>query len=171
MTKRKGTHAHYELMFEDFLRKNNLLYIAINEVKRPIFKGEKVKNFDFIVVTRKGKFLLIDIKGKQFPCGSKNNFWENWITEDDAKFLKMWSNKFGRKATGIIVYAYNLLNKSNQKQFKDTFVYKKNVYGLVAVDVKTYIKNSKPRSSAFKAIYISRGKFPKLIKSISHFLK
>ncbi|MEM2934634.1 MAG: HYExAFE family protein [Methanocellales archaeon] len=174
MTKRKGSHSHYELMFESFLREQQFLYIAINEAKRPIFKGEKVKNFDFIVVSKYGKLILMDIKGKQFPYESKlgKNYWENWVGLDDVKFLKMWAEIFN--TTGIIVFPYLIKYKEDEKSFKDIFKFKGNSYGIVAIEVNEYHKNSKPRSKAikgtFNAISISRELFSKLAKPISFFL-
>lgn len=77
MTKRKGDNQHYERCFEFLLRKYELLYIAIDETKKPIYDGVGIKNFDFIVSSFNGKF-LIDIKGKKFPYESltRQNFWE-----------------------------------------------------------------------------------------------
>lgn len=177
MTKRKGSYSHYELMFEDFLRKNNFLYIAINEARRPIFNEEKVKNFDFIVISKSKKLVLIDIKGKQFPYESKlgKNYWENWIGIDDGKFLKMWSKIFGDKAIGIIVFTYKIKYKEDGKHFKDIYTFKKDKYGLVAIEINEYLKNSKPRSKSgegtFNAISISRKNLPKRVRPISYFLK
>jgi len=174
MAKRKGTYSHYELMFENFLREQQFLYIAINEAKRPIFKGEKVKNFDFIVVSKSGKLVLMDIKGKQFPYKSKlgKNYWENWVGLDDVKFLKMWSEIFN--ATGIIVFPYWIKYKEDEKLFKDIFKFKGNSYGIVAIEIDEYRKNAKPRSKSgegtFNAISVSRELFSKLVKPISYFL-
>lgn len=177
MTKRKGSHSHYELMFENFLRKNNFLYIAINEAKRPVFNGERIKNFDFIVVSKNGKLVLIDIKGKQFPYESKygKNYWENWIEIDDGKFLKMWSKIFGNNAIGILVFAYLIKYKEDEKYFKDIFTFKRNKYGLIAIEINEYLKHSKPRSKSgkgtFNTISVSREKLAKLVKPISYFLE
>lgn len=44
MTKR---NIHYEAAFEDYLRKKEIPYIAINEAKRSIVEGKPIKNFDF----------------------------------------------------------------------------------------------------------------------------
>lgn len=106
MVKRKGSYSHYELVFERFLRKNNFLYIAINEAKRPVFNGERVKNFDFIVISKIGKIVLVDVKGKQFPykSGWRENYWENWISLDDGKFLKMWTKIFGENSLGVLAF-------------------------------------------------------------------
>lgn len=174
MTKRKGSYSHYELMFENFLREQQLLYIAINEAKRPIFKGERIKNFDFIVVSKHGKVILIDIKGKQFPYESKlgKNYWENWVGLDDVKFLKMWAEIFN--TIGIIVFPYLIKYKEDEKYFKNIFKFKGTSYGIVAIEVGEYHKNSKPRSKSgegtFNAISVSRELFSKLIKPISFFL-
>jgi len=57
-------NIRYEAAFEDHLRKNQIPYVAINEAKRPIVARKKMKNFDFIVCSRKKKNLLVEIKGK-----------------------------------------------------------------------------------------------------------
>lgn len=54
MTKRIGRSQHYERMFESMLRENGVLYIAIDETKKPIYDGKSVKNFDFIVSSFNG---------------------------------------------------------------------------------------------------------------------
>lgn len=174
MTKRKGLYSHYELMFENFLREQQFLYIAINEGKRPIFKDERVKNFDFIAVSKSRKLILMDIKGKQFPYESKlgKNYWENWVGLDDVKFLRMWAEIFN--TIGIIVFPYLIKYKGDERLFRDIFKFKGNSYGIVAIEVDDYHKNSKPRSRSgegtFNAISVSRELFSKLVKPISFFL-
>jgi hypothetical protein len=177
MAKRKGTNAHYEQMFENFLRKNNLLYIVINEAKRPIYAGKKVKNFDFIVKSARGHILLIDIKGKQFPYENKSggkNYWENWVSSDDTFFLQMWEQIFGQEAIGLLVFVYHIKHSEDKKHFDDTFEFKKKTYGLVAITAKDYSLNSKMRSNAgertFNAISVSRERFRNLVKPFSYYL-
>ncbi|MEW5955081.1 MAG: HYExAFE family protein [Candidatus Micrarchaeota archaeon] len=171
MTKRKGKYSNYELAFEAFLRQHQLLYLAINEARRPIFRGRKVKNFDFIVVSKNKKLLLIDIKGKQFPYESKigKNYWENWITKDDGVYLAQWSKVF--HATALLVYVYKIKYAADEALFDDLFRFKGKKYGLAAIEIGDYLKNAKPRSGKFKAISVSREKMPLLTKPISSFLK
>ena len=39
MTKRTGATQHYENLIEKILRDNEILYIAVDETKRPLFDG------------------------------------------------------------------------------------------------------------------------------------
>ena len=87
MTKRKGLSQHYENFIENIFRDGQILYIGIDETKRPLYANKTIKNFDFIVSSFKGKY-LIDVKGKQFPYG-ESGFWENWISKDDIERLMM----------------------------------------------------------------------------------
>lgn len=169
MAKRKGAHSHYEKMFETVLRNSQILYIAINEAKRPIFQNNKIKNFDFIIFSKNGIF-LIDIKGKQFPYEHKKskNYWENWITKDDISGLQTWSKKMNFK--GIILFPYFIKYNKDTKYFKDIIIYKRRKYGLVAIDAFDYLKNCKIRSKEFNAIYISRKRFKTLVKPLSYFI-
>ncbi len=174
--KRRGTYSHYELAFENFLRDKGLLYIAVNEAKRPIYKGQRVKNFDFIIYTGRS-MILADIKGKQFPYESKlgRNYWENWIGLDDGKYLALWKRIFGGQTKGLIIFVYLIKYKQDLNSFKDVYKFKGKYYGLAAIEIDKYLDNSKPRSKhgkgTFNAISISREKMPLLTKPLSHFLK
>jgi len=169
MVKRRGLRAHYESAFEDILRKCQIPYIAINENKRPIIKKEAIKNFDFIVYSKKGKY-LIDIKGKFFPYEYSYggpNYWENWITSDDIKGLKFWQKIFGKGFKSFIIYPFLIKYKKDKKQFGYIYTFKDNLYGIVAISMELYLKNSKSRSKKWKAIYVSRDKFRKLAVSLN----
>lgn len=165
MAKRRGGSAHYERLFETILRDAEILYIAIDESKRPIYAGKSVKNFDFIVSSFNGKF-LIDIKGKTFPYG-RRGFWENWITSDDISGLKLWSSHFNAFIP-LIVFIYRIVDREYQDRFED--LYEDGKYGIVAVDLATYYRNAKTRSKKWDAISISRDAFQRLAKPISSYI-
>ena len=167
MTKRIGRSQHYERMFEAMLRDNGVLYIAIDETKKPIYEGKAVKNFDFIVSSFNGKF-LVDIKGKQFPYG-KNGFWENWIKTDDISGLKLWAAHFNAFIP-LLVYPYLVMDKSFENQFLDKYHFGGNMYGVVAIELSTYYVNAKPRSPKWEAISISRNSFKNLVKPVSYYI-
>jgi len=168
MAKRTGLHQHYENMFETQLRTRGILYLAIDERKRPVYDGTSVKNFDFIVSSFNGKF-LIDIKGKQFSYGIHRSGWENWIRPDDISGLKLWANHFNA-FTPVLVYTYLLSDASFTSQFTDIYKYAGSLYGIVGIELATYFVNAKPRSRSWDAIYVSRRRFPQLVKPISYFI-
>jgi hypothetical protein len=161
MTKRRGSTQHYENFIENIFRDNEILYIAIDETKRSLYKDRPIKNFDFIVSSFKGKY-LIDVKGKHFPYG-KSGFWENCIRIDDIEGLMMWSTHFFG-FNPLLVYPYLLKENIYKKEFNDVFNYIGNTYGVVAIELSTYYSNAKSRSKKWDALSISRRKFSKLGK-------
>ena len=167
MVKRKGVNQHYENMFEKWLRENGILYIAIDETKKPQYDGASVKNFDFIVSSFNGKF-LIDIKGKQFSYGQSGS-WENWIRTTDISGLKLWASHFNA-FTPLLVYPYLLSDPSHQELFSDVYTFRNGTYGVVAIDLATFYIHAKPRYQSWDAISVSRRIFRDLAKPVSHFI-
>ena len=167
MAKRYGLSKSYEQLFEGILRDAEVLYLAIDEAKRPIYAKEKIKNFDFIVSSFNGKF-LIDIKGKKFDYGYGES-WENWIKDDDISGLKVWASHFNA-FTPLLVFVYHLRGHAAADKFQDIYRFKNRRYGIVAIDLSTYYTNAKTRSKKWGAIYVSREKFQHLAKPISFYL-
>ena len=57
--------VHYEAAFEAFLRGKGIPYVAVDEAKKALFADAKLKSFDFVVYSKTGPNLLIDVKGRQ----------------------------------------------------------------------------------------------------------
>ena len=64
MTRR---HIHYEAAFEDYLRSRGVPYVPVDEAKRAIFAGDKLKSFDFLVYPGGQRHWIVDVKGR--PAG------------------------------------------------------------------------------------------------------
>jgi hypothetical protein len=167
MAKRHGLSKSYEQLFERILRDAEVLYLAIDETKRPIYAEVPIKNFDFIVSSFNGKF-LIDIKGKKFDYGFGET-WENWIKEDDISGLKVWASHFNAFIP-LLVFVYELKGESARNKFQDVYTFKNRRYGIVGIDLPTYYTNAKTRYKKWGAIYVSREKFSHLVKPISFYL-
>lgn len=167
MTKRKGSHAHYEVMFEDFLRENKILYIAVDEKRRPLTDEGPIKNFDFIVSSFNGKY-LVDVKGKDFSSRP----WDNWVHDSDLTGLKVWGNHFNAFVP-LLVIPYLITNPKDVdilKNRSDIRKFKRQTYGIVAVSLADYYSHAKTRSKKFTAIYVGKEDFLKICKPLSHFI-
>lgn len=166
MAKRKGNHSHYEVMFEYFLRKNQVLYIAVDEKRKPIVDEKPIKNFDFIVSSFNGKY-LVDIKGKIFAP----NVWDNWVTEDDLSGLKVWGNHFNAFVPLLVIpYLVKEDHIHHLKDYADIRKHENKTYGIVAVTLAEFYTHARPRSKTWKAIYVDKYTFMKICKPLSHFI-
>lgn len=94
MGPRSKPSLHYEAAFEDYLRKNGLPYIAVDEAKKALFAGAKLKSFDFVVYRPTGQNLLVDVKGRLCPL-RKSTTLQNWTTREDIDDLRQWQEIFG----------------------------------------------------------------------------
>src|SRR3954462_15457758 len=70
-TRMADRNVHYEAAFEAYLRQRAIPYVAVDEAKRALFANAKLKGFDFVVYSKNGPNLLIDIKGRQ--CNNARN--------------------------------------------------------------------------------------------------
>lgn len=147
------------------------MYIAIDESKKPLVENQSVKNFDFIVSSFNGKY-LVDIKGKSFSSKSKNNMWDNWISIDDLSGLRIWGNHFNAFIP-LLVIPYNLQNDTDKEYLlgkADFIEHKGKQYAFTAITLADYYTNAKPRAKKWKAIYVHRDKFEELSKPLSNFI-
>jgi len=168
MKRKIGKNATpYESAFEEFLRKQQVLYIATDETKRPIFKGTTIKNFDFIVVSFKGKY-MVDVKGRRFA----NKSWANWIHFADIEGMKNWSMLLS-DLSPLFVYIY-LLDQTSSEKFQDKLVYKGKEYGFVGITFEDFYQNmkrvGKEKKKGIGGVGISGKKFREIIKPITYFI-
>lgn len=172
MTKRSGTHVHYELSFEDLIRKNGVLYIAIDENREPIVDNKSIKNFDFIVSSFNGKY-LIDIKGKKFSDRKGGLYlWDNWVKNRDLTGLRVWGNHFNAFVP-LLVFPYYVEERHNFPELddiSDRHEFHGQIYQIVAVTLADYYVNAVSRSKKWEAIYVPRNKFKRIAKPLSHFI-
>lgn len=170
MAKRKGRLAEYERSFEHLLREHEVLYLAIDESKRPKFRGSSVKNFDFVVISFNGRF-LIDVKGKRLRYGGRsgNARLENWVRRDDVLGLMEWSSHFSG-FTPLLLFVYRIDQASDRELFTDLFKFNGAEFGLAAVDLSTYYTSAVERSAGFDAVNVHQEQFRKIARPLSYFI-
>jgi len=166
MTRR---HIHYEAAFEDFLRSRGLPYVPVDETRKTLFAGAKIKSFDFLVYRHEGPHLLVDIKGRKFPYDSRGakRYWENWVTREDLEDLSQWQDVFGDGFEAVLVFAYWLTGPGGATDPTETIhPYRGEYYAFLSVRVSDYVAAARRRSPKWDTVMVPTRTFRKLARSL-----
>ena len=162
----------YEAAFEDYLRSGGIPYVAVDEAKKALFAGVRLKSFDFVVYSSGGPNLLVDVKGRRFPYQGRRGrrYWENWVTRDDLESLRQWEEVFGTGFTGLVVFCYHLGTPLEARKFEVVHLFRGDYFGIVAVFRATYSEACRPRSSRWGTVYVPAAAFRQVAQPVTAFL-
>src|SRR5437867_8980898 len=133
---------HYEAAFEEYLRRRQVPYVAVDESKRSLMAEASIKSLDFIVSSAAGCSWLVDVKGRRFPSGEQKQYWKNWSTRDDLKSLAHWERLFGEQAGALFVFAYNVVGDRAPLAAEMLLEFRGGLYGFVAVRLADYARHA-----------------------------
>jgi hypothetical protein len=186
-------HVHYEAAFEDFLRSCGLPYIAVNEHRKAIFAGGRVKSFDFVVYHQKGTTWLVDVKGRQFPYETtvrrraiprevrrpiadraldtrhgvrQRRYWENWVTREDLDGLACWEDAFGAGFVGMFVFAYQLRGSAARLAEAPVHPFRDGRYAFLAIAAGAYRDHCRLRSPKWETLSMPARVFRRLARPL-----
>jgi hypothetical protein len=147
-------HIHYEAAFEDYLRSRGLPYVAVDQQRKAIFAGARIKSFDFLVYPPAGKAWLVDVKGRKFPYvgPSGKRYWENWVTLDDLEGLAQWQQAFGEEFEARLVFAYWLTTCGSRLPTAQVHSYQGQHYGFFSISLDDFAQHCRPRSSKWRTV-------------------
>ena len=100
-------HAHYEQAFADYLRSVGRPFVVVDDAKKAVFSGARIKSFDFLMYSSGQTHWLVDVKGRKLTVarpGQKGHL-ENWTTREDVTGLVQWARVFGQGFAGLFVFA------------------------------------------------------------------
>lgn len=164
---------HYEAAFEGFLQWHKLCYIAIDETRRSSLGGEPVKSLDFIVHGDCGSRLLVDVKGRRFPGGSKekpNLSWQCWTKQIDVSDMLRWQDQFGEDFLSLFVFIYLLDADTGLPMVPgDLWTWRGNRYYFRSVLVADYQLAMKQRSPKWETVDLPTAVFRQLAKPFYYF--
>lgn len=162
-------HIHYEAAFEDYLRSRGVPYVPVDEKRRVIFAGDKVKSFDFIVYPPKGVNWIVDVKGRQFPYVDENGgkrYWENWITLDDLESLAEWEVVFGNDFEAQLVFAYLLGGPPDRWPSCRPHVFRGDYYAFLTVRLADYREHCRGRSDSWQTVSVPRAMYRRICRPV-----
>jgi hypothetical protein len=164
----------YEVAFEAFLKARKISYVAVDEARRTQFGDTSFKSLDFIIVGPDDARLVVDVKGRRFPGGTKQKpikTWQNWAETEDVRGLVHWSAHLGTGFRGLLVFVYHIQQGfALPKETPDQYIHKDETYLMRAVDILEYRQYMKPRSSKWETVFIPVKDFRKIVKPFSDFL-
>lgn len=162
MTRR---HIHYEAAFEDYLRSRGIPYVAVDEQRRAIFAGARVKSFDFLIYHCDQTKWLVDVKGRKFPYESadgQKRYWENWVTREDVEGLDAWQGTFGEGFLGVFVFAYLLSGPENRWPDGCLHNFANEFYSFVPIRLDDYRDYCNQRSPSWGTVTLPAAQFREL---------
>lgn len=165
MTRR---HIHYEAAFEDYLRSRGVPYIPVDESRKAIFAGNRVKSFDFLVYRPGGEKWLVDVKGRKFPYDTdgQKRYWENWVTREDISGLEHWQRAFGAGFAAVFVFAYHLQTPIDRPPTGELHLFRDESYAFMCVSLADYRAACRPRSSSWDTVSMPTARFRELARPI-----
>jgi hypothetical protein len=162
-------HIHYEAAFEDYVRSQGWAYLPIDEQKRAIFSGARVKSFDFLVYPPGQRAWLVDVKGRKFPYEVNGNrrYWENWVTLDDLNGLDRWRGVFGDDFDPVLVFVYWLTEGDGLEPSDTVHQFRGQSYAFLWVSAEDYARSARRRSEKWETVSVPTKTFRSLARPVT----
>jgi hypothetical protein len=159
---------HYEAALEAFLRSRGIPYVAVDEAKKALFSNAKLKSFDFVVYSKTGPNLLIDVKGRQLRDRTGRGAFQTWATQQDVEDLMQWEQVFGDGFKAVLTFVYwidpPLTPEPGMFQHHDRW------YWLLAVDLAEYRSHMRRRSVRWETVALPAAEFRSLARPLENWL-
>jgi hypothetical protein len=159
---------HYEAAFEAFLRDRGIPCVAVDEAKKALFANAKLKSFDFVVYSKNGPNLLVDVKGRQLKNRSKRTGFETWATEQDVNDLMQWQDVFGEGYKAVLTFIYWIDTPLHPEP--GMYEHRGRWYWLMGVDLIEYRTHMRRRSVKWETVSLPAEDFRALAKPIDSWL-
>lgn len=131
--------------------------------------GLALKSFDFVLYSERVN-LLVDVKGRKVagrqlvsggPRGGSARL-ECWVTEDDCRSLRVWSQLFGTGFRSAFVFVYWCDEQPPDGLFQEVVEYQGRWYAIRAILLEEYVAAMRQRSAAWKTVDLARRDFERL---------
>ncbi len=159
---------HYEAAFEAYLRDRGVPYVAVDEAKKAIFSDARLKSFDFVVYSKNGPNLLIDVKGRQLRNRSARKGFETWATQQDVLDLLQWEQVFGEGFQAVLSCVYwidpPLSPEPGMYTFRDRW------YLIMGVKLIEYRDHMRRRSIKWETVSLPANDFRQLARPLENWL-
>src|SRR5213078_4720888 len=130
----------------------------------------KLKSFDFVVYSKQGPNLLVDIKGRQLRDGAAvRRSFQTWTTERDIEDLMQWEQVFGDGFKAILSFIY-WIDAPPLTPEPGMFEHRERWYLLLGVDLSEYRNHMRRRSVKWETVALPAEDFRQLARPIESWL-
>ncbi|HEY7089368.1 MAG TPA: HYExAFE family protein [Tepidisphaeraceae bacterium] len=161
-------NIHYEAAFEEFLRSKGIPYVAVDEAKKALFANAKLKSFDFVVYSKNGPNLLIDVKGRMRRPGSSRRSFESWTSQRDVEDLLQWEQVFGEGFRALFAFIYWI--EAPLTPEPGMFEHRDRWYLLMGIELSEYRNHMRRRSPKWETVCLGAEDFRQLARPIESWL-
>jgi hypothetical protein len=161
-------NVHYEAAFEGYLRDKGIPYVAVDEAKKALFANAKLKSFDFVVYSKTGPNLLVDVKGRQLRNRSSRRGFETWAEEQDVVDLMQWEQVFGEGFKAMLTFVY-WIDAPLQPE-AGMFEYRQRWYLLMGINLAEYRDHMRRRSPKWATVALRAEDFRSLARPLDSWL-
>ena len=160
--------VHYEAAFEAFLRDRGIPYVAVDEAKKALFANARLKSFDFVVYSKKGPNLLIDVKGRSCRNRTVRAGFETWATEQGVNDLMQWEQVFGEGFKAVLMFIYWIEPPLNAGE--GMFQHRDRWYMVMGIDLAEYRSRMRRRSAKWETVCLPAQEFRTLARPLENWV-
>ncbi len=160
--------VHYEAAFEAFLRRRGIPYVAVDEAKKALFADAKLKSFDFVVYSKNGPNLLVDVKGRKLRDPQGRSGFETWSPEQDVNDLMEWEQVFGPGFMAMLSFVYEIAPPLTPEP--GMFEHRSRWYWILGVELAEYRNHMRRRSVKWETVSLPAADFRSLARPLESWL-
>jgi hypothetical protein len=160
--------VHYEAAFESILRERGIPYVAVDEAKKALFANARLKSFDFVVYSKTGPNLLIDVKGRSCRNRTDRAGFETWATEQDVNDLMQWEQVFGEGFKAVLMFVYWI--EPPLTAGEGMFQHRDRWYMVMGVDLTEYRNRMRRRSAKWETVCLPAQEFRALARPLENWV-
>lgn len=157
----------YERAFEGRLAEQCVRFARVDQSRRCRFGRDTLKTFDYLIYSRQGGCVLVELKGRIFRGASLagRTGLQTWVFADDVAALARWQRQFEiefPQACGIFVFAYRIDQIAADCDGLEVYEVDGRRYVFLAIERRAYQSCMRPRSPRWKTVSCPAGDFRSL---------
>ncbi len=160
---RQYSPNRYERAFENWLLDHHIPYVRSDEHRRLGPSHKSVKNFDFLLLPRPDRKVIVEVKGRTFAgttLAGRTGL-DCWVTVDDIQSLQVWRDALGHDHEAIFVFAYRVAKPDVDFDGCEAVACGLDQYVFLCLRLDDYLEHLVRRSPKWRTVTLAADSFRK----------